>query len=333
MMSKSISVIIPNHNGGQTIGKCLTAVFSSRHDDFEVIVVDDGSTDGSVDIIRQFPCKLVHLKKRSGASKARNTGALHAEGKFLFFIDADCIVQENTLAAAEKSIGKRTDTVVGGTYTQLPYDDSFFSAFQSVFINYSETKKDEPDYVATHAMVIDRELFTKSGGFPENFLPILEDVEFSHRIRRTGYKLRMDPGILVTHIFNFTFQRSIRNAIRKSKYWTAYSLTNKDILADSGTASAELKTSVVSLFLIGLLCIFFLVSGNPLLPLLMGAVFILDVFVNRKFLSALYSAKGFLFTIKAAAYYFSLYSLAVGTGALAGIGEYLKSVDYKGAPA
>lgn len=332
-MSKRISVIIPNHNGSLTIGKCLTAVFSSSHEDFEVIVVDDGSTDGSVGIIRQFPCKLVHQKSRSGASKARNTGALHAEGKLLFFIDADCLVQENTLTMAEKSMDKRTDTVVGGTYTPLPHDDSFFSVFQSVFINYSETKRDEPDYVATHAMAIDRELFMMSGGFPEDFLPILEDVEFSHRLRRAGYKLRMDPGILVTHIFNFTLWRSIRNAVRKSKYWTAYSLTNKDILADSGTASAELKTAVVSLFLIFLLCMFFLVSGNPLLPLLMGAVFIINVFVSRKFLSSLYSAKGFLFTVKASAYYFSLYSLAVGAGALAGIGEYFKSVNFKGAPA
>jgi len=332
-MGKSISVIIPNHNGSSTIEMCLNAVFSSSHEDFEVIVVDDGSTDGSVGIIGRFPCKLVRLKKRSGASKARNTGASHAEGRLLFFIDADCIVQKNTLVAAEKSIGKRTDTIVGGTYTRLPYDDSFFSVFQSVFINYSETKKDEPDYVATHAMVIEREIFMKSGGFPEDFLPIIEDVEFSHRLRRAGYKLRMDSGILVTHIFSFTLRSSIRNAVRKSKYWTAYSLVNKDILADSGTASAELKTAVVSLFLIALLFMLYLISLNALLPFLMGVVFILNAFVNRKFIFSLYSAKGFFFAVKATAYYFSLYAFAVGTGALAGIGEYVKSVSYGGVPA
>ncbi len=58
-MTHSISVIIPNRNGAATIGKCLTAVLDSRHDNFEVIVVDDGSGDDSVEIIKCFPCRLI----------------------------------------------------------------------------------------------------------------------------------------------------------------------------------------------------------------------------------------------------------------------------------
>ena len=238
-MDPFISVIIPNRNGADTIGKCLEGVYSSEYKNFEAIVVDDCSEDDSVEIIEKFPCRLVRLESHGGASKARNTGARQAKGEALFFIDADCVLNLDTLATAVEAFRRHKDKVVGGTYTPLPYDRGFYSTFQSIFINYSETKYKEPDYVATHAMLISRELFTESGGFNEDFLPILEDVEFSHRLRKAGTKLIMLPELTVRHIFNFTLGRSLRNALRKSMYWTMYSIRNRDLLADSGTASVE----------------------------------------------------------------------------------------------
>ncbi|MBI5025864.1 MAG: glycosyltransferase family 2 protein [Nitrospirae bacterium] len=205
-MGKSISVIIPNYNKSATIGKCLEAAFSSRYENFEVIAVDDCSTDNSLEVIKKFPCKLIQLKKHSGASKARNTGAENSRGEVLFFTDSDCLLKEDALALASKTIGGSKNIVIGGTYTRLPYDDSFFSTFQSIFINYSETRKKDPDYIPAHALIIDAQLFRDSGGFQEDSLPILEDVEFSHRLRRSGCKLVMNPEILVQHIlFSFIF--------------------------------------------------------------------------------------------------------------------------------
>ena len=85
-MNKRISVIIPNYNGSSTIGRCLEAAFSSEYDNFEVIVTDDCSTDNSIEIIKEFPCKFISLDKHSGASKARNTGAENSSGKILFLL-------------------------------------------------------------------------------------------------------------------------------------------------------------------------------------------------------------------------------------------------------
>jgi len=73
-------------------------------------------------------------------------------------------------------------------------------------------------------MAMATESFRKSGGFSEKFLPILEDVDFSHRLRELGYRLVMNPILQVQHIFNFSLYRSLRNAIRKSMYWTMYSI-------------------------------------------------------------------------------------------------------------
>ena len=321
-MQKRISVIIPNYNGGRTIGKCLEALFASSYNSFEVVVVDDCSTDGSREIIGRFPCRLITLGDRYGASKARNIGAQNSSGEVLFFIDADCIVQEDTLSLVDRAVDGDRGVVVGGTYTCLPFDDSFFSTFQSVFIHYSETKRENPDYVASHAMAMGRELFAKSGGFPEDFMPIIEDVEYSHRLRRSGSTLRMDASILVRHVFEFTLLKSLGNAFRKSMYWTAYSLKNRDLLTDSGTASIELKTNVLSFFLVLCFVLLFFFFNKPLLLVAALSVFAFNLYANRSFLATLGQAKGFSFQVPAALYYVSVYPLPVGAGSLAGIIKY-----------
>lgn len=329
-MNKRISVIIPNHNGAATIRCCLDAVFASAYDNFEVIVVDDCSTDNSVGIISKFPCKLIQLDKHSGASKARNEGARNSSGEILFFTDADCVLQKNTLSVVGKSFPDDKKIMVGGSYTKMPFDDNLFSIFQSLFINYSETKKESPDYVAAHAMAISSEVFNKSGGFPEAFLPIIEDVEFSHRLRRSGVRLAINPDLLVQHIFNFTLAKSIRNAFRKSKYWTIYSLKNRDLFADSGTASAELKINTASYFLCMLLLLLYFFSKNAIFLFIAPLVFAFNIFANRNFLSQFYKTKGFLFSITAGGYYMTLYPLSVGAGAFSGMINYLFFFRNKG---
>ena len=140
-MEPLISIIIPNRNGEATIGRCLEAAFASRYETFEVIVADDHSEDGSVEAIERFPCRLVRLDRHAGASGARNAGAAHARGELFFFTDADCLLQEDTLAIASQAFASHgPNVIVGGTYTPEPYDRDFFSRFQSIFVNYSECR-------------------------------------------------------------------------------------------------------------------------------------------------------------------------------------------------
>ncbi|MEK6672465.1 MAG: glycosyltransferase family 2 protein [Nitrospirota bacterium] len=324
-MVNLISVIIPNYNGASTIKECLDSVFSSSHDNFEVIVVDDCSEDNSVEVISRYPCRLVRLEKLSGAAYARNAGAYHSRGEALFFTDADCLVMENTLANAAKTISDMEDPVIiGGTYTIVPADNHFFSRFQSVFINYSETKNmHNPDYIATHAMVINSKAFRQSGGFSGESLPILEDVEFSHCMRKKGFRLIMSPDILVRHIFDYTLARSLANAFRKSMYWTIYSLKNRDILNDSGTASRELKTNVVLYFVSLMLLISGILSRTFILHSLLPVIFLLNITINNRLLDAFYKTGGIKFSVAASLYYIFVYPLAVGTGVISGLIRYL----------
>jgi GT2 family glycosyltransferase len=319
-----VSVIIPVRNGEATIARCLEAVFASNYEHFEVIVVDDGSDDRSAGIIQDFPCALVRLPVHSGVSHARNIGAQHSHGDILFFTDADCLLNEDTLAMAVATLGTAgRDVVVGGTYTLEPADDRFFSAFQSVFINHAESRdRDNPDYIAAHAMVLYADTFEKSEGFSEDFMPILEDVDFSHRLRRTGHRLVMDPGIQVRHLFDYSLLGSASNGFRKSKFWTIYSIHNRDLLADSGTASRGLKLDVAALFGSILAALLVLGTGNAWFFIVIAVLMALSITVNRDLLRGFYRARGMGFALAAGAYYLLVYPLVVGVGGLAGLLSY-----------
>jgi glycosyltransferase involved in cell wall biosynthesis len=320
-MAPFISIIIPNRNGEATIGRCLEAAFASRYETFEVIVADDYSEDRSVEAIEQFPCTLIRLARHGGASAARNAGAAHARGELLFFTDADCLLEEDTLAiASERFLRHGPGVVVGGTYTPDPYDEDFFSRFQSVFVSHSETRHTEDaDYAAAHAMAIAADDFRRSGGFTEDFLPVAEDVEFSHRLRRAGYRIVIEPRLLVRHIFGFTLYRSMRNAAFKALYWTIYSIRNRDIMADSGTASMALKANVV-LCLTGLaLLLSYAVWGDRLLLYAAALPFAGSLLAGRGLIAAFFRTGGSVFGLVAMAYYLFLFPLAVGAGAFAGV--------------
>ena len=324
-MEKRISIVIPNFNKAETVGKCLEAALNSDYGNFEVIVVDDHSSDNSVEIISTFPCRLIQLKRRSGTSKARNTGAKNSTGEIIFFTDSDCLLQRDTLSMVNTVFSELDPgTVIGGTYTQIPHDKTFFSTFQSVFANYFETKNAEnPDYIAAHAMIMTADVFEKSGGFPETFLPIIEDVELSHRLRASGCRLMMCPRIQVEHIFNFSLTRSLRNAVRKTEYWTMYSLMNRDLFTDSGCASKELKINVASFSLSLLLILGWLVFRKPLFPFLFSSIILFNIGINRRLFRAFYDAKGGLFACLAAFYYAFVYPVPVGLGTIKGFMKHM----------
>ncbi len=103
-----ISVVIPVYNREKYIKNCLDIMMSQSYKNLEIIVVNDGSTDGSVDIIQQYSIvKLINLKKNRGQSVARNIGMDNANGKYIHFMDDDDEINttfyENLVKASEKN--------------------------------------------------------------------------------------------------------------------------------------------------------------------------------------------------------------------------------------
>ncbi len=316
-----VSVIIPNRNGSKTIGALLDALTGDEN--LEVVVVDDASEDRSIEVISTYRCKLIGLKRQRGASYCRNLGAGYSRGDILFFTDADCLVEpETVLKGAEmlRSLGR--GVILGGTYTPLPQDRGLFSVFQSLFIYYSEIKRaQEPDYIATHALFIHREDFLKLGGFRDDLFPILEDVEFSHRARKSGFNLILEPALQVRHYFGYDLLKSMRNAVRKSHYWSIYSLQRGDLLVDSGTASHELKAVSAGWALSLATTIAGMVNPTCLLiPLLL---FLLCLFISRHLLRTFFREGGMRVLLTAGLYFLFVYPLPVLVGGLSGLFRYM----------
>ena len=103
MSNRFISVIIPVYNGKETLGHCLKSVLKSSYPNFECIVVDDHSTDNTVEIAESFNVKIKSLNRQRGAAHARNRGAENAQGDILLFIDADVTIYPDSLVKVVKS--------------------------------------------------------------------------------------------------------------------------------------------------------------------------------------------------------------------------------------
>ena len=104
------SIIIPVYNVEKYIKKCLDSVFAQTFKDYEVIVVNDGTQDNSIELIKDYNIRIIN-QKNQGLSVARNTGVKHATGEYLLFLDSDDYLEKNTLREIKKSLKNNPDLV------------------------------------------------------------------------------------------------------------------------------------------------------------------------------------------------------------------------------
>ena len=142
-MNNTISVIIPAYNVGRYIGKCLDTVLLQTHDKLEVIVVNDGSTDNTADVISEFmsDARLRYLEqKNSGVTAARNAGISAATGDYLTFVDSDDYLERNMYLELHKAITEHNADVAVCNYS-LVFEDRVeprYSNMHETFINVAD---------------------------------------------------------------------------------------------------------------------------------------------------------------------------------------------------
>ncbi|KJU83079.1 glycosyl transferase family 2 [Candidatus Magnetobacterium bavaricum] len=216
-----VSVIVPAYNAAATIGKCMEGLFRQtfNRDDYEVIVVDDGSEDATVKCLGGFPVKLYRQPNR-GPAAARNHGAGGASGDILLFTDSDCVCDQSWIQemlkpfetpniAAVKGVYRNAQTSLTSRFAQVEFEERYELLKKSAFI----------DMVDTYSAAIKREVFEGIGGFDEGFPRANnEDTELSYRLCAAGHKMVFNPNAIVYHL---NHPASILKYARQ-KFWRGY---------------------------------------------------------------------------------------------------------------
>jgi glycosyltransferase involved in cell wall biosynthesis len=214
------SVIVPARNALQTLARCLAALAAQRLEasEYEVIVVDDGSTDGTAALARSaFPAATVITQGPHGPAAARNRGAAAASAPVLAFCDADVFPTEGWLAAGLEAAGE-ADLVQGRV---LPDPEAEVGPFdRTLWIN------SQVGLWETANLFVDRALFDRVGGFeawlrPRTGKALAEDVWFGHRAVRAGARPAFCAEALAHHAVFHRGWRAYVGERRRLEYFPA----------------------------------------------------------------------------------------------------------------
>jgi glycosyltransferase involved in cell wall biosynthesis len=218
-----ISVIVPAYNAERTLGACLCALNQQTipHDQYEVIVVDDASTDGTVAVAKQAGAKVTQ-QVHSGPAAARNLGVREARGEIVLFTDADCEPLSDWIDQMLIPFADPRVVGVKGAYRSRQREPLARLVQTEFEDKYARMRQRETiDFVDTYSAAYRREVFLQLGGFNETFSTAsVEDVELSFRLAERGARLVFAPQAQVWHIHATSLMRYMNRKARYG-YWRA----------------------------------------------------------------------------------------------------------------
>ncbi|WP_054956217.1 glycosyltransferase family 2 protein [Paenibacillus dakarensis] len=226
---KKTSIIIPTYNGKDLLKDCIYSIKRYTEEPYEIIVVDNGSTDGTVDFCRQEGVTFISLASNAGFPAACNKGLKIAAGDTLLLLNNDVIVSQNWLGNMLRCLNSRKDIGIVGPMT------NFASGKQQMdmpYTNIEEMAKElnEPDdrkwrqadRIVGLCFLFKRELLEQIGLLDERFSPgHFEDDDYCYRARLSGYTFRIAGDVFVFHHGSASFgkqdTRQIEELIKRNR--------------------------------------------------------------------------------------------------------------------
>ena len=206
-LKPNVSIIVPVLNREASIGRCLEALLAQNYTQYEIIVVDNGSTDDTISIVESYPVRLIHEPVR-GPYKARNSGLKEAEGPLVLFIDSDCVARKNVLTSLVAALMEEDSAGVGGPLmSHEPETIVEHFAHHAGILQYTYPKgplkwdKDKflSGAIYTSNAMFRKDILEKMGGFQEDFMSG-GDYDLCWRLQRAGYTIHFEPEAVVYHI-------------------------------------------------------------------------------------------------------------------------------------
>jgi|YelNatPaOPRAMG01_1025707.scaffolds.fasta_scaffold02688_8 glycosyltransferase involved in cell wall biosynthesis len=222
MNEVDVSIIIPVKNGANTIRDLLESLMKLEYDrkKYEVIVVDGYSTDGTRELVLKYPVKLV-MQEGDGLNAARNTGVKNSKGRIIAFTDADCIVPRDWVKNIVSCFKDDDVACIGGSVKGLS------KSFTSIYVDNTglhimpRYKKQKTlnlwrvfSYPAGCNIAFRRDLLINIGLFNEAIKYGYDDLELIERLGLNGYKIRLEPNVIVFHQHRNSIIKLIKQTYR-----------------------------------------------------------------------------------------------------------------------
>jgi len=189
---KKVTIVVPIYNDPEGIRTTLISIFDQISDSFETIPVDNGSTDHTVDLIREIISESprntqIHKQTDIQSSyAARNTGIKHASGDILLFLDADMWVPETWIEDMVETLESNNYDYLGCNVDVVADQPNFWERYEQSFSFPVETYLKDKQFAPTCALAVRREVFEEVGLFDER-LESGGDKEFGQRVHRAGF--------------------------------------------------------------------------------------------------------------------------------------------------
>ena len=217
-----LTVVVPLYNGSEIIESCLRAIRSQEgfHDgEIEIIVVDDGSSDGGAEKAREHADVLVRFEENRGAAFARNAGAAVATADIIVFVDSDVFAESHALAAFLDLFrdDSQVDAAVG-RYTEQPAAPGLVNVYHNAFTRFHhDLSPTDIDWFWGALGSVRKEAFFEAGGFDERYEGAsAEDMELGKTLAQDGRRIRYLPKAEGAHAHDFTFGSMLENDYKKS---------------------------------------------------------------------------------------------------------------------
>lgn len=215
-----VSIVIVNYNGKEYLDRCIESILLSETKGLEIIVVDNGSEDGSVEMMSKKYEKanviFVRLDRNYGPARARNEGVKVSKGEYLSFLDNDTIVHSDWVREAvklfdkEKNIGIiQCKLLLNKERNKFDYIGDFISQYGFLVQPIQGGEKDEGQFntsleilsAKSAGMLMRKDVFKKIGGFDEDYFIYVEETDLGWRTWLIGYKVKYLPTSIVYHEF------------------------------------------------------------------------------------------------------------------------------------
>lgn len=228
-METNVSIIIVSYNTKELLEQCINSIYTHTKDiSVEIIIVDNASVDGSQQMIKNnYPhVVLIESKENLGFGRANNLGAKHASGNYIFLLNSDTILIENSIKFLAEYFENENDPGLGVvgcklldihkrpdvSYGNFPtiYQELFEFGLSRIFRRFYSKKLSlsiigngeqikEVDYIMGAAMFFKKSIFDSINGFDNDFFLYYEETELCFRLKRKGYRIIWNPNTSIIH--------------------------------------------------------------------------------------------------------------------------------------